>query len=102
MARNKDEVFELLRLHGADLRAYGVSRLGLFGSFLSGRQVGTSDIDLLVEFEEGKKSFDNFMRLAFYLEELLGRKVELLTPESLSPYIAPHILGQVEYASIAA
>jgi predicted nucleotidyltransferase len=39
------------------------------------------------------------MHLAFFLEETLGRKVELVTPESLSPYIGPHILREVEYAS---
>jgi predicted nucleotidyltransferase len=56
-----------------------------------------SDIDLLVEFEPGKKTFDNFMNLSFYLEELLGRKVDILTPQSLSKYIGPHILREAEY-----
>src|SRR5919205_76496 len=55
------------------------------------------DVDILVEFEEGRKSFDNFMRLSFFLEELFGRRVELLTAESLSPHIGPHILREVEY-----
>ena len=50
-----------------------------------GEEKERSDIDIIVEFEEGKKNFDNFMNLAFYLEELFGRKVGLLTPESISP-----------------
>ncbi len=62
----------------------------------------TAIIDLLVEFESGKKTFDAFMELSFYLEEILQRKVELVTVESLSPYIGPHILEEVEYAAIAA
>ena len=40
--------------------------------------------------------------LSFFLEELLGRKVELVTPESLSPYIGPHILREAEYATVGA
>jgi predicted nucleotidyltransferase len=100
--QNKEEVFGLLRKHSPQLRLYGVKRCGLFGSFVRGKQNEASDVDLLVEFEDGQKSFDNFMRTAFFLEEVLGRKVELLTPESLSPYIGPRILSEVEYASISA
>lgn len=100
--QNKEQVFELLRERAAELRGYGVRRFGLFGSFAHGRQHAGSDIDILVEFEEGQKSFDNFMGLSFFLEELLGRKIDLLTPESLSPHIGPNILREVEYASITA
>ena len=56
----------------------------------------------LVEFLPGKHSFDNFMELAFLLEDLLGRKVELVTYESLSPYIGTHILREVQRVSVAA
>lgn len=81
------------------LKKFGVKRCGLFGSFLRDRQNLQSDIDLLVEFEMGKKTYDNYIHLAFFLEELFGRSVDLVTPESLSPYIGPHILREVEYAS---
>jgi uncharacterized protein len=99
---SKDQVFEMLRAHRAELQRLGVRRCGLFGSFARGEQTGRSDIDILVEFEAGGKSFDNFMRLAFLLEEVLGRKVDLITSESLSPYIGPHILREVEYAPVGA
>jgi predicted nucleotidyltransferase len=79
-----------------------VKRCGLFGSFARGEQHGQSDVDLLVEFEEGQKSFDNFMHLIFFLEEVFGRKVEVITPESLSPYVGPHILREVEYVPVVA
>jgi len=52
---------------------------------------------LLVEFEAGQKTFDHFMGLSFFLEELLQRRVELVTPEGLSPYIGPYILQEVQY-----
>jgi len=80
----------------------GVKRLGLFGSFVRGEQHVTSDVDLLAEFEPGQKSSDHFMQLSFLLEALLGRAVELVTPEALSPHIGPYILKEIEYVSLAA
>lgn len=78
--QDKNQIFIRLREHHAELRHFGVKRFGLFGSFLHGRQIVQSDVDLLVEFESGQKSFDNFMRLGFFLEDLLERKVDLITP----------------------
>ena len=100
--QDKQEIFALLAEHESQLRRLGVRRCGLFGSFARGEQAEQSDVDILVEFEAGRKSFDNFMALAFFLEELFGRKVDLLTPESLSPYIGPHILDEVEYEAVGA
>ena len=100
--QTKEQLFDLLRQNAPRLRGFGVARFGLFGSFARGQQTRESDIDILVEFEEGRKSFDNFISLAFFLEELLGRKVDLITPESLSPHIGPHILREVEYAQVGA
>ena len=57
-------------------------------------------MDLLVEFAPGEKSFDHFMALSFLLEDELGRPVELVTREALSPHIGPHILQNVEYVEI--
>jgi len=91
----------LLFQNQARIRALGVQRLGLFGSFVREQQASESDIDLLVEFSEGKKTFDNFIELAFLLEDVLQRRVELITPDSLSPYIGPRILSEVEYAAFA-
>jgi uncharacterized protein len=95
----KTDLFALMAKHHDELRNFGVRRWGVFGSFVTGRQSDQSDIDILIEFEPGKKSFDNFMRLATFLEQQIGRHVELVTPESLSPHIGPHILREVEYAS---
>ena len=100
--RTKDEISAALRQSGDRLRSLGVRRIGLFGSFVRGEQGPGSDIDLLVEFVPGRKTFDNFMALSFFLEDLFGRKVELVTVESLSPHIGPHILKEVEYVSLAA
>jgi len=97
----KGKIAEIIRSNQEKIRSYGVRRLGLFGSFVRGEQKTESDIDLLVEFEQDKKSFDNFIELVFFLEEILGRRVELITSDALSPYIAPHIIREVEYVNIS-
>lgn len=101
-ALDKKDVFDTLQKNGIAFQALGVRRLGLFGSYVRGQQTPGSDVDLLVEFEPGKKTFDHFIQLSFYLEELLGCRVELVTAESLSPYLAPHILSEVEDAALVA
>lgn len=100
MVQTKEQIFALLEQHRAQLKSYGVKRCGLFGSFLRGQSSAASDVDVLVEFEPGQKSFDNFMHLAFFLEETFGRKVDLLTPEALSRHSGPKILREVVYAPI--
>ena len=98
----KDQVLAILSEYTEELRTLGVKRVGLFGSFVREEQSAESDIDLLVEFKEGQKTFDNFMQLSFLLEDLLNRPLELVTPESVSPYIRPYILEEVEYATLSA
>jgi predicted nucleotidyltransferase len=100
--QTKQDVLTALSESQVRLRALGVKRLGLFGSFVRGKQSTKSDVDLLVEFVPGQKTFDNFMHLAFLLEDLLQRRVELVTPEALSPHISPHVLEEVEYVALAA
>lgn len=85
----------MLKENEAVLEKYSVKKIGLFGSFVRGEQKDYSDIDFLVEFEE--PDFDKFMDLCFYLEELFGRKVELITNGSLSPYIEPYIEKEVKW-----
>ena len=98
--QSKDEIYQRLLESQTLLKKYGTKKIGLFGSFVRGTQTPASDVDLLIEFEEGKKSFDHFMNLALLLEDILQRKVELVTPASLSPHIGPHILSEVDYAPL--
>jgi uncharacterized protein len=95
--QTKEDILEVLTEHRAQIKALGVKRLGLFGSFVRGESHDGSDVDLLVEFEFGQKTFDHFMALSFLLEDFLQRHIELVTPEALSPYIGPYILQEVEY-----
>lgn len=102
MVRTKQDILNAIHQNREHLKRLGVRRIGLFGSFVRGEQRPGSDVDLLVEFESGQKTFDTFMELSFFLEEVLQHRVELVTLESLSPYLGPHILGEVEYAPDAA
>jgi hypothetical protein len=99
---SKQDILQRIQKNSVYILALGVRRLGLFGSFVRNQGNSTSDIDLLVEFEEGEKNFDHFMALSFLLEEILGLPIELVTRESLSPYIGPNILNEVEYVTLAA
>lgn len=89
------EITDRLRENRDILKKYKVKRIGLFGSYVRGGQKKRSDIDFLVDFEE--TTFDNFMSLAFYLEDLFGRKVDLITKGSLSPYILPYVEKDVSW-----
>lgn len=95
--QHKTTLLALLKANGKRLRSFGVLNLSLFGSFVTGKMHPNSDVDLLVEFDPTQKSYDNFMELSFFLEDLLGRKVEMVTPQSLSKHIGPHILSKAEH-----
>jgi uncharacterized protein len=96
----RQEILERLQPHKDRIRSLGVERLGLFGSFARGQQGQKSDVDLLVRFRPGEKNFDRFMDLALFLEDLLQRRVELVTTEGLSPYLGPRILSEVQDVSL--
>ena len=79
-------------------KKYGVKRIGFFGSFARSEQKEMSDVDVLVEFEKGAKTFDNYMDLRFFLEDIFGRKVDLVILDALKPDIRDRILEEVKYA----
>ena len=98
---NKGLLLQRLFEHRNEIKAFGVKEMGLFGSFRRNTDIHIgSDVDLLIEFENGQKTYDNFIGLSAYLEDLLGRKVEIVTQKSLSKYIGPHILKEVEHVSL--
>ena len=77
------------------LRKHGVKRLGLFGSFVRSESRKKSDLDFLVEFDS--LSFDHYMDVKIFLEDLFARKVDLVTEKAIKPQLRPRILGEVEY-----
>ncbi len=77
---------------------FNVSRIGVFGSFARGESGTKSDVDVLVEFKPGFKTFDNYMDLKYYLEDIFSRKVDLVTVNALKPQLKDDILQDVIYA----
>ena len=87
-------ILKLLEEHENEIRnKYGVKRIGIFGSYVKGEETEKSDVDILVEFEQSTLS--NFMGLNFFLEELLDKKVDLVTTNALSPYLSPKVKKEV-------
>jgi predicted nucleotidyltransferase len=79
-----------------EILGLGVRRLALFGSVQRDTARPDSDVDVLVEFQPGQKSYDHFFALGDLLERLLSRPVDLVTVEALSPFLKPYILAEAQ------
>ncbi|MBU0569604.1 nucleotidyltransferase family protein [Patescibacteria group bacterium] len=90
-----DEIKDIISKEKSKLdKEYGVSHIGIFGSFVRGEQKENSDIDILVEFKK-PVGFFKFLSLEEYLEKKLERRVDLVTKKALKPTIGKHILQDV-------
>lgn len=98
----KEDIVNLLRQSKEKLTSFGVKSIGLFGSFVRGETSAQSDIDILVEFSRDRVTYDNFIDTCFFLEELFDHEVEVVTADSISPYIKPYIMKEVEYVPLSA
>lgn len=83
----QSEIAAALRQHEATLRRLGLKSLALFGSVARTDHTAESDLDVLYEFEEGAATLDHFLALQAFLEDLLGRKVDLVSRKYLSPIL---------------
>ena len=93
------EIIQLLRQHRDELRKrFGVKSLAVFGSVARGEARPDSDVDILVEFE-GRATFDRYMGLKFFLEDLLGRRVDLVTRKALKPRLRPYVEQEAIYVT---
>ena len=97
-ALRRDEVLRALRDARELLQSFGVARLSLFGSFARDEGRHDSDIDLLVEFNRPIGLFE-FSRLQRQLGELLGHRVDLVTPAALKPQLRDRILHEAVVAA---
>jgi predicted nucleotidyltransferase len=88
---DREQVLQLLTQHKPQLaQRYGVLRLALFGSTARNSTSSESDIDILVAFD-GPATSQRYFGVQFYLEDLLGRPVDLVTEKALRPELRPHI-----------
>ena len=90
---NLNSISLLLHKHQSDLDQFAVKSLAVFGSVARGEATDRSDIDLLVEFNQPIGLFE-FFRLKYYLETLIGSKVDLVTPDALHPALRDSILNE--------
>jgi predicted nucleotidyltransferase len=93
-----EAIKKFLRENRENIRQkFGVKKMGIFGSFLRGNEKATSDIDILIDFEEDKVTFKNYMGLKFFLEDTFDRKVDLVIIEDIKPFIKEAILREAVY-----
>ncbi|MGD8667931.1 MAG: nucleotidyltransferase family protein [Desulfobacterales bacterium] len=95
--KDKAAVLSILKEKQSEIAGrFSVRRIGLFGSFARGEAGPDSDVDILVEFN--KPTFDNYMDLKFYLEEVLNHPVDLVIHDTVKPRLKPIIEKEVVYA----
>ena len=98
---DKRRILQILRDNSSELKSYGVTKIGLFGSYARNEQNENSDIDLLVCLAEGMKTFRNFMSLCYFIDELFeGFKTDVVTSDSISKNLKPYIEKEIEYEKI--
>ncbi len=93
--QNREDVLKRLQGHQQVMRRLGVRRLGLFGSAARGESRPDSDLDFLVELE--RNSFDNYMDLKLFLEDLFQCRVDLVMADTIKPRLREGILKETEY-----
>lgn len=90
MVATRQDVLDSLAAQRERLKVLGVRRLSLFGSAARDQLTDQSDLDVLVEL--APKTFDRYMDVKFLLEDSLGRRVDLVLPETLKPRLRAAIL----------
>ena len=90
----REEIISRIRERENELRRLGVARLSLFGSVARNEPGQASDVDLLVAFE-GKVDYDRYVTLKFFLEDLLGKPVDLVMETALKPRIRRRVESEM-------
>jgi hypothetical protein len=92
----KEDIKKVLIKNKRILKKYKVNKIGIFGSFATGKTKKKSDVDLLVEFEDMIDLFD-FVHLNDEIQQILKNRVDLVTPDTIKSYIKAKILKEVEW-----
>jgi predicted nucleotidyltransferase len=96
----RDDVVKLLAEQRQKFARFGVKSLALFGSVARDEDQPGSDVDILVEFQ-GRATFDRYMEFKFFLEDLLGCRVDLVTSKALKPRMRPYVEREALYVTVA-
>ncbi|MCU0480766.1 MAG: nucleotidyltransferase domain-containing protein [Anaerolineae bacterium] len=93
----KDSILDILHQHWHELQGMGITKIGVFGSYVRDEQQSHSDIDLL--FVMTPFTWRNWMDAWNFLERLFGVSIDLIPEEDLRPELRPYILPEVVYVS---
>lgn len=92
MIETRDQILKKIRDNQQKIKSFGVRKLSLFGSFAVGNASQNSDLDFLAELEN--ETFDAYMGLKLFLEELFHRRVDLVLPSTIKPRLKAQILSE--------
>ncbi len=98
MIINRNNILNELKHHKKELLSYGIRQIGLFGSYSRGDNSENSDLDFVVDLEN--KTFDSYMGLKEYLEDLFGKKVDLVLSTAIKPRLKEKIMNEIVYAGL--
>ena len=94
----KAYILRTIKFKEKEISQYGITSIGLFGSYARDEQSENSDIDILIDFDPDRENFDNYMSVYDILENMFkNQRVDVVTKNGLSPYIGPKILKEVKY-----
>ena len=94
----KDTLYRLLKQNYVKMDKFGIKRIGFFGSVARNEATTGSDVDMLVEFS-GPATFDRYMDLKMFLEQMLGAHVDLVTQKALKPRLREVIEKETIYVT---
>ncbi len=98
---NKQEIFKTILDNKETIKSFGVTEIGLFGSYVRNEQTENSDIDFLIDYDNDKISYVKYFNFCEYIEALFNKnKIDIVTKNGLSEFIGPHILREVSYVKI--
>jgi predicted nucleotidyltransferase len=96
-----ESVLDTLKNEKGQLSDYGVEMIGIFGSCARGEATDDSDLDILVVFKEGQKTFRHFMGLREFLQSIFGERVDLVTLQSIDPKLRDSIENDIVYEKVS-
>lgn len=94
---NRDKVIEIIKENKTQIEKLGAFRIGLFGSYARSENNSASDIDLIIDIKKDSHTFDNFMNITIMLEDIFGKKVDLLTRDSIDTNFYNAIKSEIIY-----
>ena len=98
--KTANTIIKTINTNKEQIKKFGVKKIGLFGSYSRNEHnYKTSDIDIIVKFQNGQRTFDNYMDLKLFLEKMFSVRIDLVTFESLKRQIKPYVIHDLKYAT---